>query len=96
MKIDRESRKSMVQMAYASSIGIAMVLTVFGGLFFGSYLDRKFGGGHLFTFVFMILGILIGFGESYKLIKKYFRDDFQVIRMIKSEPHRKRPPPNKT
>jgi uncharacterized protein YneF (UPF0154 family) len=96
MKIDSESRRSMVQMAYGSSIGIAMVLTVFGGLFFGSYLDQKFGGGHTFTFLFMILGIIIGFFESYKLIKRYFKDETQVIRMIKSEPHRKRPSPNKT
>ncbi len=33
MKWDKSDRQSLVQLAYASTIGIAMVLTIFGGLY---------------------------------------------------------------
>ncbi len=96
MKLDKGSRDSLVQMAYASSIGIGMVLMIFGGLFLGNYLDEKLGGGHRFAFLFMLLGVLIGFRNLYGLVKRYFRDETEVIKSIRSEPHRKRPAPNKT
>jgi len=96
MKLDKGSKDAMMQMAYASSIGIAMALMIFGGLFLGNYLDEKLGGGHRLALLFLLLGILIGFRNLYELVKKYFRDDVEVIKSIRSEPHRKRPAPNKT
>jgi ATP synthase protein I len=92
-KVDK---KSALQMAYASSIGIAMVITIFGSLYVGVWLDRKLGTGLGFTLFFLIIGIAAGFRNLYTLIKKYFTDEQPVIKSIKSEPHRKRPPPPKT
>jgi ATP synthase protein I len=94
--MDRETRRAAIQLAYASSIGIAMVMMVFGGLFFGIYLDRKLETGNTFTFVFLVIGLIAGFRNIYVLIKKNFTDARDVITCIKSEPHRKRPPPKKT
>ena len=34
-------KKTLVQMGYASSIGVAMVLAVFGSLYFGLWLDKN-------------------------------------------------------
>jgi len=82
-------------MAYASSIGIAMVLAIFGCLWLGVYLDRKFDSGNVFTFIFLIIGIAAGFRNIYVLIKKNFTDEEQIIKSIKSEPHRQRPAPKK-
>jgi ATP synthase protein I len=96
MKMDKSSRDSLMQMAYASSIGIGMVLMIFGGLFLGNYLDEKLGGGHRLVFLFTFLGILVGFRNLYGLIKRSFRDEIEVIKSIRSEPHRKRPAPSKT
>jgi ATP synthase protein I len=93
--MDQEIKKNAMQMAYASSIGIAMVLAIFGCLFLGSYLDRKFDSGNIFTIVFLFIGIAAGFRNIYVLIKKYFTDDEQIIKSIKSEPHRQRPTPKK-
>lgn len=93
--MDKDSKKSLVQMAYASSIGIAMVITVFGGLYLGGYLDRRLGTGHKFTLLFLIVGIAAGFKNIHTFIKRYFTDEKPVITCIKSEPHRKRPPPKK-
>ncbi len=93
--MDKETKKSAIQMAYASSIGIAMVLAVFGCLFLGTWLDRKLGTGPYFTLLFLLIGIIAGFRNMYVLIRKYFRDEQPLITSVKSETHRKRPPPKK-
>ncbi len=93
--MDQETKKNAMQMAFASSIGIAMVLAIFGCLLLGSYLDRKFDSGHVFSVVFLFIGIAAGFRNIYVLIKKNFTDDEQIIKSIKSESHRQRPAPKK-
>lgn len=93
--MDQETRKNAMQMAYASSIGIAMVLAIFGCLILGAYLDRKFDSGNVFTIIFLFIGIAAGFRNLYVLIKKYFTDEEQIIKSIKSERHRQRPAPKK-
>ncbi|MEN6469062.1 MAG: AtpZ/AtpI family protein [Smithella sp.] len=94
--MDSETKKLSIQMAYASSIGIAMVLAIFGCLLLGSYLDRKFDSGHVFTIVFLLIGISAGFRNIYVLIQRNFRDEESIIKSLKSEPHRQRPTPKKT
>lgn len=88
-------KKSYLHLAYASSVGVAMVLAVFGGLFFGHWLDDQMGTKPFFTFLFLFIGIVAGFRSLYTLIKKHFRDEETIIRSVKSEPHRKRPLPSK-
>ena len=93
--VDQETKKNAIQMAYASSIGIAMVLAVFGCLFLGNWVDGKLGTGPYFTLLFLLIGIAAGFRNLYVLIKTHFRDEQPLITGLKSEPHRKRPPPKK-
>jgi ATP synthase protein I len=93
--VDKETKQSAIQMAYASSIGIAMVLAIFGCLFLGTWLDGKLGTGPYFTLLFLLIGIIAGFRNLYVLIRKYFRDEQPLITGVKSETHRKRPPPKK-
>ena len=92
--MDNDTKKTAIQMAYASSIGIAMVLMIFGGLYFGVYLDRRFETGYIFTILLLLAGIIAGFRNIYVLIKK-IPDEKPLIKYLKSEPHRKRPPPKK-
>jgi len=89
-------KKSYHNLAYASSVGFAMVLAVFGGLFFGRWLDNQMKTTPFFTFLFLLMGIGAGFRSLYTLIKKYFKDEENIIRSVKSEPHRKRPLLEKT
>jgi len=93
--MDKELKKSAMQMAYASSIGFAMVLAIFACLALGVYLDRKFDSGNVFTFIFLIIGIAAGFRNLYVLIKRNFTDEEPIIKSFKSEPHRQRPAPKK-
>jgi len=90
-QMDRDTKKTAIQMAYASSIGIFMVLLIFGGLYFGVYLDRRFETGYIFTILLLLAGIIAGFRNIYVLIKK-IPDEKPLIKYLKSEPHRKRPP----
>ena len=93
--MDKDLQKYAMQMAFASSIGIAMVLAIFGCLMLGKYLDNKFDSGNVFTFVFLLIGIAAGFRNIYVLIKKNFTDEDPIIKSLKSEPHRQRPAPKK-
>ena len=93
--MDKEAKKAVVQMAFASSVGIAMVLAIFGCLLLGAYLDRKFDSGNVFSIIFLIIGISAGFRNLYVLIKKNFYDEEQIIKSLKSESHRQRPAPKK-
>ncbi len=68
--MDKETRKSLIQIANISSMGIALGVTIFGCFFIGYYLDQKLGTGHFFTFFLLILGIVAGFKNVYTLIKK--------------------------
>jgi ATP synthase protein I len=93
--VDNETRKYAMQMAFASTIGIAMILAIFGCLLLGVYLDRKFDSGHVFSIVFLFIGIAAGFRNIYVLIEKNFTDEEQIIKSLKSESHRQRPAPKK-
>ena len=93
--MDKEGRKAYVQMAYASSIGFAFVLLIFGGLFLDNWLDKKMGTSFFFTVLLFIMGVIGGFRNIYVLIGKSFQDDKIIIKSIKSESHRKRPAPAK-
>ena len=93
--MDNETRKYAMQMAFASTIGIAMILAIFGCLLLGVYLDRKFDSGHVFSVIFLLIGIAAGFRNLYVLIEKNFTDEEQIIKSLKSESHRQRPAPKK-
>ncbi|MBN1381973.1 MAG: AtpZ/AtpI family protein [Deltaproteobacteria bacterium] len=88
-------KSAYMPMVHAASIGLAMVISIFGSLFIGRYLDGKFATGNKLTFLFLIVGIFAGFWNLYKLIKTGFSDEKTIITCIKNEPHRKRPPPIK-
>jgi ATP synthase protein I len=92
--MDKESKKSLMQMTYASTVGIFMVIVIFVGIYLGSYLDRKFGTAPYFTILLLAMGVFAGFRNVYLLIQK-IKDETPFIKGIKSEPHRKRPPPAK-
>ena len=95
MKLGKDIKRSLIPMAYASTVGIQMLVMVFGGLFVGNWLDERYKTGSVFSLVFLILGVFAGFRNVYGTIKRYFRDETVVIKSIKNEVHRKRPAPDK-
>ena len=73
------------------------VLGIFGGILIGAWLDRKLGTGNKFAILFLLVGTFAGFRSLYVWIKTTFEDSYEepVIRRLKDEPHRKRPPAKK-
>ncbi len=92
--MDKETRKYALQLATASSMGIALVFTIFGSFYFGLFLDNKLGTRHFFSFLFFFLGIYVGLKNFYVLIKRIFADE-KKENDTGSNPHGKGPPAKK-
>ncbi|OHE22214.1 MAG: hypothetical protein A2Z43_02480 [Syntrophobacterales bacterium RBG_19FT_COMBO_59_10] len=93
--VDKETKKSAIQLASASSIGIAMAIAIFGCLFLGIWLDRTLGTKPYLTLLFLLMGIAAGFRNIYLLTKRTLKNEKSAAACGKSEPNGKRPPSKK-
>jgi ATP synthase protein I len=66
----RETRRYIKDMAYYSSLGLSIALSVFIGLGIGVYLDKVFDTGPVLTLIFLVLGIAAGYRNIALAIKK--------------------------
>ncbi|MEE8540027.1 MAG: AtpZ/AtpI family protein [Desulfobacterales bacterium] len=69
----RETRRTIRELAYYSSLGLSIALAIFIGLAIGVYLDRKFDSSPWLTLIFLGLGIAAGFRNIGLAIKKMQR-----------------------
>jgi len=69
--MERETRRQLRQLAYFSSLGFSIALSIFIGLGVGIYLDREvFHTTPWLTLVFLVLGVIAGFRNIALAIKK--------------------------
>lgn len=73
--MDKETKQTAIQMARVSSIGIAMVIAIFGCFYLGRWLDRQLATEPYLTLLFLLIGIAAGFRNMYLLVKRYVKDD---------------------
>jgi ATP synthase protein I len=66
----KETKRSLRELAYFSSLGISIALAIFIGLAVGVWLDRRFGSAPWCTFIFLLLGIVAGFRNIAIAIRK--------------------------
>jgi ATP synthase protein I len=66
----RETKRAWRELAYFSSIGSSVALSIFIGLGVGVYLDRRFETSPWCTLVFLVLGIAAAFRNIGLAIKK--------------------------
>ena len=67
----RETRRYYRELAYFSSLGLAVALSIVIGLAVGVYLDRKvFNTTPWFTLIGIIVGIIAGYRNIGLAIKK--------------------------
>lgn len=69
--MDHQTKKTLIQIAHVSSVGIAMAVAIFGAMFVGVYLDKKFETGPYLTLILLIMGIIAGFRNFFRLVKRY-------------------------
>jgi len=68
--MERETKRSIRELAYYGSLGLSIALSIFIGLGIGVYLDRRFDTTPWCTFIFLGLGIAAGYRNIALAIKK--------------------------
>ena len=66
----RETVRAIKDLAYYSSLGLQVALSLFIGLFLGIWLDKVCGTQPILTLVFLGFGIAAGFKNILLVIKK--------------------------
>lgn len=66
----KETGRHLKELAYYSSIGLSIALSIFIGLAVGVYLDRRYDTSPWLTLIFLGLGIAAGFRNIGLAIKK--------------------------
>ncbi|MGD9309711.1 MAG: AtpZ/AtpI family protein [Desulfosarcina sp.] len=66
----KETRKWIRELAYYSSLGFSVALSIFIGLGIGVFLDRRFDTSPWLTLVFLGFGIAAGYRNIGLAIKK--------------------------
>ncbi|HJO62616.1 MAG: AtpZ/AtpI family protein [Desulfobacterales bacterium] len=66
----RETRRLLRELAYFSSLGFQIALSIVIGLAAGIYLDRRFGTTPWLTLIFLGMGIVAGFRNIWITLKK--------------------------
>lgn len=66
----RETIRTLRELAYYSSIGLSVALSIFIGLAVGLYLDGKFDTNPWLMLTFLAMGIVAGFRNIALAIKK--------------------------
>jgi ATP synthase protein I len=68
--VKKETISYLRELAYYSSIGFSVALSIFIGLGIGVYLDGRFGTQPVWTLIFIGLGIAAGYRNIGLAIKK--------------------------
>lgn len=66
----RETRRNIRELAYYSSLGLSVALSIFIGLAAGIYLDGYFQSSPWLTLIFLCLGIAAGYRNIGLAIRK--------------------------
>ena len=66
----KDTRRYIRELAYFSTVGLSMALSIFIGLAIGVYLDRRWDTTPWLTLVFIALGVAAGFKNIGLAIKK--------------------------
>jgi ATP synthase protein I len=70
----KETRQTIKDLVYYSSLGLQVALSIFIGLAVGIYLDRHYDTPPWFTLIFLCFGIAAGYrniGLAIRKIRKY-------------------------
>lgn len=67
---DNKDKSLWRQLFDASQVGLQLVISTFVGLIIGYGLDKLLGTSPYLTFIFLILGIIAGFREVFRFIKR--------------------------
>lgn len=64
-----KSRKNWTKCVPLTSLGWQLALPIVGGAFLGYQLDRSSPSQFTYTLIFIVLGIIVGYYNIYKIIE---------------------------
>lgn len=67
---EKKEKPALKTLVFAGSVGLHLVLSTFVGFAMGYGLDKLFGTQPWLTFIFLLLGIVAGFRELFRLARK--------------------------
>lgn len=70
----KESKEAFRALGIVGSFGFLMGGSIFGGYFIGDILDRRFNTSPWCVVAFVLMGIVAGFLEFFKTLKKLTKD----------------------
>jgi ATP synthase protein I len=70
-----EDKKTLMQSFRASTIGFEVAFSPFIGIFIGLVLDSWLGTSPYLAVIFLILGVVAGFNNYYRFIKRQQEED---------------------
>lgn len=70
-----DTKKLLEQLTWASTVGLQVVIAIFIGLAIGVWLDARFGTSPWLTLIFMMFGVVAGFLNFYRFVKRQQRED---------------------
>ncbi|MCK8602634.1 AtpZ/AtpI family protein [Desulfoferrobacter suflitae] len=70
-----DTKKLLKQLGIASTLGFQVAFAIFIGLGIGVWLDSRFNTFPWLALVFMIFGVIAGFLNYYRFIKRQQRDN---------------------
>ncbi len=68
--MEEKDRKLIRMIGVLSTVGLTMVFATVIGLFFGHWLDTKFGTSPWLTALFLLLGLFAGFRNLFVHVKR--------------------------
>jgi ATP synthase protein I len=70
LTMKKETQRALRELAYYSSLGLQVALSIFIGLFVGVYLDRRFDTAPWLTLIGLAMGIAAGYRNIGLAIKR--------------------------
>ncbi len=70
----KDTKKAIKLIGLASSIGFTVAFSIFIGVALGFWLDSKFSTWPWLTLLFTVFGIIAGFRNYFRYMKKQERD----------------------
>jgi len=68
--MEEKDRRLIRMLGVLSTVGLTMVFATVIGLFFGHWLDTKFGTTPWLTALFLLLGLIAGFRNLFMHVKQ--------------------------
>jgi len=73
-----ETKALLKQAGWATTLGFQVVFAIFIGLAFGVWLDSVFGAFPWLTLIFLVMGVIAGFLNFYRFVKKQQRNEGKI------------------